>query len=178
MSTAVEYAEQALLAAHQYGRLYHALPGAVAMNPETHQQILADAQLAKAQAIGRDETLFGMRVVVSELIPPGEIYALPVYAEPDPNQELPAAERPTGDIVCEIDQLIDEQMRRGDSVRPAIERCPNCNRPWHGLAITTQMEEMRKLPHKEQERALAEYSYKKDTSDVICPGSMYAVRRE
>lgn len=81
------------------------------------------------------------------------------------------------DIIDEIDELVDDQMsnydnRTGWDHNINQNTCPNCNEPWHGLAITTLMKEMRAIPsYTQREQALAEYNYIKDTSDVVCPGS-------
>ncbi|AMS03975.1 DNA binding protein [Gordonia phage UmaThurman] len=53
------------------------------------------------------------------------------------------------DIVDDIDALIDEQLAAGESGQArraanADRRCGHCGRAWHGLAITTRMEEMRR----------------------------------
>lgn len=77
------------------------------------------------------------------------------------------------DIVDEIDQLVDEQLTHessGYDHNINQQQCSYCREPWHGLAITRRMREMRMLPPQLQDIALAEYNYADDTSEIICPG--------
>lgn len=91
-----------------------------------------------------------------------------------------------GDIVDEIDALVDEQMAGGETgaVTPDA-KCPLCHRDWHGLPITQRMEEMRaEYSRRQNERyrlgdagtdyadsaILGDYRYDTDDSRIICPG--------
>lgn len=74
----------------------------------------------------------------------------------------------------DIDDIVDDQLRQESSGwdhNINQERCLYCTEPWHGLAITRDMQRMRRLSPTERDIALAEYRYADDTSDVICPGS-------
>ncbi|QFG09702.1 hypothetical protein PBI_PIPP_78 [Gordonia phage Pipp] len=96
------------------------------------------------------------------------------------------------DIVDDIDALIDEQLAAGETgqaqrAATADRRCGHCGRAWHGLAITTRMEKMRRdylnrvmmsrLLGEEYEYAesaiLGDYRYADDDSTVLCPGSEF-----
>lgn len=103
------------------------------------------------------------------------------------------------DIVDEIDALIDDQLAAGETgmarraAAASDRRCPHCNRDWHGLAITTRMEEMRREYELRTQRRifaaymagevgeadyaesaiLDDYRYADDTSDILCPGSEF-----
>ncbi|AOE44091.1 hypothetical protein SEA_BLINO_76 [Gordonia phage Blino] len=96
------------------------------------------------------------------------------------------------DIVDDIDALIDEQLAAGETgqarrAATADRRCGHCGRAWHGLAITTRMEEMRReyltsvvlarMRGEEYEYAesaiLGDYRYADDDSTVLCPGSEF-----
>ncbi|AWN04192.1 DNA binding protein [Gordonia phage Petra] len=96
------------------------------------------------------------------------------------------------DIVDDIDALIDEQIAAGESgqarrAADADRRCGHCGRAWHGLAITTRMEEMRReyltnvvmarMRGEEYEYAesaiLGDYRHADDDSTVLCPGSEF-----
>ncbi|QNJ58481.1 hypothetical protein SEA_ARCHIS_76 [Gordonia phage Archis] len=96
------------------------------------------------------------------------------------------------DIVDDIDALIDEQLAAGESgqarrAADADRRCGHCGRAWHGLAITTRMEEMRReyltnvvlarMRGEEYEYAesaiLGDYRHADDDSTVLCPGSEF-----
>ncbi|BAD58878.1 hypothetical protein [Nocardia farcinica] len=79
------------------------------------------------------------------------------------------------DIVDEIDELVDWQMSNYEN-RSGYDRnvnqvdCPHpwCSEPWHGLAITTRMRQMRWQGHLDED-----YRYNEDTSEVLCPGSEF-----
>lgn len=101
-----------------------------------------------------------------------------------------------GDIIDDIDALVDEQLAGGESAAQqraemAERRCPHCGRGWHGLAITQRLERMR-IEHQQREERrrimawigegvgeadyaesaiLDGYRYDEDDSPVICPGS-------
>ncbi|QWY84343.1 hypothetical protein SEA_JALAMMAH_77 [Gordonia phage Jalammah] len=96
------------------------------------------------------------------------------------------------DIVDDIDALIDEQLAAGETgqarrAATADRRCGHCGRAWHGLAITTRMEEMRReyltsvvlarMRGEEYEYAesaiLGDYRHADDDSTVLCPGSEF-----
>lgn len=78
------------------------------------------------------------------------------------------------DVVDAIDALVDEQMAGGeprggfDYYDPAFPRCPHCRRHWHGLAITTRIEEMAAREVMDED-----YRYSEDDSPVLCPGSEF-----
>lgn len=82
---------------------------------------------------------------------------------------------PDRDIVDAIDELVDWQMSNYEN-RSGYDRnvnqvdCPHpwCYEPWHGLAITTRMREMRWGGHMDPA-----YRYADDDSDVLCPGSEF-----
>lgn len=93
-------------------------------------------------------------------------------------------------IIDDIDALIDEQLaagERGQESRAltADRPCWHCGRAWHGLAITTRLEEMRREYQRRANEAydrgeeieyatsaiLDGYRYDADTSEVLCPGS-------
>lgn len=195
MSAAVNYAEQALLAAHEYAVRYGVNPGLL-MNSETYLSISDDAQLAEAAAF-KHGILFSMPILINDDLPTGVVYTLPefivhhIQAGILTRDEFQAAIdqpvivekaidlRPTAaekqeprDIIDEIDQLVDEQLqpgpRRGGDY--GQENCPHCNQPWHGLPVTAEMKRLQLLPWQKREEALLDYSYKHDTSEVICPG--------
>ncbi|MFE3052269.1 hypothetical protein [Nocardia sp. NPDC059239] len=80
---------------------------------------------------------------------------------------------PVRDVLADIDALISEQLDAGELIGgydygdPGYPKCqwPGCWHSWHGLAITTRMREMRwhgTMP--------ADYRYRDDDSEVICPG--------
>ncbi len=79
------------------------------------------------------------------------------------------------DIVDAIDELVDWQMSNYEN-RSGYDRnvnqvdCPHpwCREPWHGLAITTRMREMRWGGQVDPA-----YRYADDDSDVLCPGSEF-----
>lgn len=93
------------------------------------------------------------------------------------------------DIVDEIDALVDAQLAQtwsGYDRNVNQDRCPQpyCREPWHGLAITRRMREMRSKWHSainyyEDDRRASEevaaeldaYRYDEDESEVLCPGS-------
>jgi hypothetical protein len=104
----------------------------------------------------------------------------------------PDGAAPARDVVDEIDQLVDEQMRRersgwDHSINQA--RCPHpwCKEPWHGLAITTRMRQMRakwrsaveldeEAGGRVTDAVVAElntYRYDEDDSPICCPGSNF-----
>lgn len=78
------------------------------------------------------------------------------------------------DVVDAIDALVDEQMAGGeprggfDYFDPAFPRCSHCGRHWHGLAITTRIEEMAAREVMDED-----YRYSEDDSPVLCPGSEF-----
>jgi hypothetical protein len=73
------------------------------------------------------------------------------------------------ETVDDIDALIEAALKRGEC-GPGREMCPNrfCSEPWHGLAITARMRQMRARGHVDDD-----YRYNTDTSTVLCPGSMF-----
>ncbi|MRH90227.1 hypothetical protein GFY24_22770 [Nocardia sp. SYP-A9097] len=77
------------------------------------------------------------------------------------------------EIVDRIDRLVGEQLaayenRSGYDANVNQERCPRCGREWHGLAITERMEQMRLVRTFDDN-----YRHARDTSRVLCPGSMF-----
>ncbi|QOH55233.1 hypothetical protein [Rhodococcus rhodochrous] len=77
-------------------------------------------------------------------------------------------------VVDAIDALVDEQMAGGEPIGgfdyydPEFPRCPHCRRHWHGLAITTRIEEMAAREVMDED-----YRYSEDDSPVLCPGSEF-----
>ncbi len=82
---------------------------------------------------------------------------------------------PDRDIVDAIDELVDWQLSNYEN-RSGYDRnvnqvdCPHpwCREPWHGLAITRRMQEMRWGGQVDPA-----YRYADDTSEVLCPGSEF-----
>ncbi len=82
---------------------------------------------------------------------------------------------PDRDIVDAIDELVDWQMSQYEN-RSGYDRnvnqvdCPHswCREPWHGLAITRRMQEMRWGGQVDPA-----YRYADDDSEVLCPGSEF-----
>lgn len=73
------------------------------------------------------------------------------------------------DIIDDIDALIDAQLARGPVDECNVnryDRCPHCDRDWHGMAITERIEEMRWRGRYDEDYRVAD-----DDSRVICPGS-------
>ncbi|GAC71065.1 hypothetical protein [Gordonia soli] len=96
------------------------------------------------------------------------------------------------DIVADIDALIDDQLAAGEDGQTAradnVDRpCGHCGRPWHGLAVTRRLEEMRleygrrrdaagdrgEEPEYATSAILDGYRYDEDDSDILCPGSEF-----
>ncbi|MGQ4596732.1 hypothetical protein [Nocardia sp. R6R-6] len=79
-------------------------------------------------------------------------------------------------LLDEIDLLVEESLRDGeryvgfDYDDPAFPMCPNpyCDEPWHGLAITARMAQMREYGEVD-----LDYDYHADDSPVLCPGSTF-----
>lgn len=73
------------------------------------------------------------------------------------------------DIVDAIDELVNDQLAPGpvdDYTVDRYDRCPHCDRQWHGLKITVRIEKMRAMGQFDQS-----YRYADDVSEVICEGS-------
>jgi hypothetical protein len=65
-----------------------------------------------------------------------------------------------GDIVDDIDQV----LKAGEPFeQPSL--CPHCNRDWHGLPITRQLQNMASSGILDPD-----YRYAADDSEVLCPG--------
>ena len=98
----------------------------------------------------------------------------------------------TNDIIDDIDALIDEQLTAGETgqerrAATADHPCWHCGRAWHGLAITTRLEEMRREYQRRASEAyergeepeyatsaiLDGYRYDQDDSYILCPGSEF-----
>lgn len=98
----------------------------------------------------------------------------------------------TNNIIDDIDALIDEQLTAGETgqerrAATADHPCWHCGRAWHGLAITTRLEEMRREyqrrandayergeePEYATSAILDGYRYDHDDSDILCPGSEF-----
>lgn len=95
------------------------------------------------------------------------------------------------DIVDAIDELVDAQMRQersGYDHNLNQDSCPHswCSEPWHGLAITKRMQEMRRkwraaVNYYEDEDGVTHdiaaeldaYRYDQDDSEILCPGSSF-----
>lgn len=80
---------------------------------------------------------------------------------------------PDRDIVDAIDELVDWQMSNYEN-RSGYDHdvnqvdCPHsfCREPWHGLAITRRMQQMRRAGYVDPE-----YRHADDNSAILCPGS-------
>lgn len=73
------------------------------------------------------------------------------------------------DIVDRIDELVDQQLSTGpvdDYNADRYDRCPHCDRHWHGLAITERIAEMYRYGRFDEA-----YSADEDDSRVLCQGS-------
>ncbi|QLY27603.1 hypothetical protein H0264_19180 [Nocardia huaxiensis] len=109
---------------------------------------------------------------VDEWEPPAAAAPTPVPSTPI----LPSTADPFQRLIDEIDLLVDERMAGGEFTAryhhtdPDFPDCPNpyCDEPWHGLAITMRMQEMRY-----EGEVDPEYYYEHDDSPVICPGSLH-----
>ncbi|MGW5519038.1 hypothetical protein [Nocardia africana] len=95
------------------------------------------------------------------------------------------------DIIDAIDELVDAQMRQtrsGYDFNINQDQCPHawCSEPWHGLAITKRMREMRRkwqaaVNYYEDEDGVTDdiaaeldaYRYDQDDSEILCPGSSF-----
>src|SRR6478735_3827198 len=87
-------------------------------------------------------------------------------------------------VLDDIDRLVDESLARGDQsddwrgARHRVEQsCPWCSDGWHFLPITENMRRMRMGSYARDEFGQGivdpDYSYKDDTSEIICPGSEF-----
>lgn len=80
----------------------------------------------------------------------------------------------SGNIIDDIDALIDAQLDEGEPIGgfdfgdPDYPECPHCGADWHGLAITERMRRMRFRGVVDDD-----YRYSEDDSRVICPGSEF-----
>lgn len=77
------------------------------------------------------------------------------------------------DIIDEIDVLVDQQLsgyynRSGYDYNVNQDRCPHCDREWHGLKITERIESMAAYVAYDED-----YRYADDDSEVLCPGSSF-----
>ncbi|WP_280389896.1 hypothetical protein [Nocardia wallacei] len=97
------------------------------------------------------------------------------------------------DVVDAIDELVKSSLdnydqRSGYDYNVNQDQCPHewCSEPWHGLAITQTMRQMRSRWHsaisyfEDEERVpddvaaeLDAYRYDQDDSPVLCPGSTF-----
>ncbi|MFE6922275.1 hypothetical protein ACFVAV_14620 [Nocardia sp. NPDC057663] len=111
-----------------------------------------------------------VRMVDYALVSAGGVAPESVPAEPV------TAGEPVQRLLDEIDELVEESMRDGEPRvghyydDPTYPDCPNpyCDEPWHGLAITTHMEQMRTYGEVD-----VDYDYRDDDSPVLCPGSAF-----
>lgn len=79
-----------------------------------------------------------------------------------------------GDIIDEIDQLVDEQMAGGEPLggydygNPDYPKCPHCDRDFHGIPLTERILDMR-------HRTGWDENYRVDTdeSSMVCEGSLF-----
>lgn len=79
-----------------------------------------------------------------------------------------------GDIIDEIDQLVDEQMAGGEPIggydygNPDYPKCPHCDRDFHGIPLTERILDMR-------HRTGWDENYRVDTdeSPIVCEGSLF-----
>jgi hypothetical protein len=111
----------------------------------------------------------------------------------DKDEPQVATETPQRDIVDDIDALVEDSLdnydqRSGYDYNVNQDRCPHewCSEPWHGLAITQKMREMRSrwgsaVHYYEDEQRVPDevaaeldaYRYDQDDSPVLCPGSTF-----
>ena len=73
------------------------------------------------------------------------------------------------DIVDTIDALIDAQLAEGpqdDYNTDRYDRCPHCDRNWHGLPITERIADMYDLGVYDETYVAAD-----DDSRILCRGS-------
>jgi hypothetical protein len=88
--------------------------------------------------------------------------------------EAVPVESKRGDIIDEIDALVDEQMAGGEPRQgydygdPTYPKCPHCDRHWHGLAITADIADMYDRGYYDED-----YSAAEDCSRVLCHGSEF-----
>lgn len=127
-----------------------------------------------AHAIAVRRRWFGSTPVVANVEVVAAEYA--VVAAGTAESTRTAESEPVQRLLDEIDQLVDASLRDGeprvgyDYNDPTYPDCPNphCGEPWHGLAITRQMELMRDYGEVD-----IDYDYRADDSLVLCPGSAF-----
>ena len=82
-------------------------------------------------------------------------------------------------VLDEIDHLVDDSLSRGDLSGSfhgeRYDKCWRCHETWHFLPITENMRAMRNGSYARDEFGQGivdpDYSYRDDTSEVLCPGS-------
>lgn len=82
------------------------------------------------------------------------------------------------DVLDDIDALVDWQLQQeasGYDHNINQVQCPHCDRDFHGLAITEDLESLRQRYRwgMESDDSLGDYDYRSDDSFVLCPGSRF-----
>lgn len=72
------------------------------------------------------------------------------------------------DIIDTIDALIDEQLAEGEK-QSGNDRCPHCDRDWHGFPLTEQIADMYSFGLFDEDYV----GLGADDSLVLCPGSSH-----